>query len=1088
MFLEKLEIHGFKSFADKNRLVFPGLLENERRGLTSIVGPNGSGKSNIADAVRWVLGEQSTKTLRGKKSEDVIFSGSDKKSKLGMAEVSLYLNNSDKSFFANKLTPAILKTPEDKEDKNTDSEDSVPTEEDKMAAENDYRASESIDKIFMESSEIVITRRLYRDGDSEYLINNKRVRLSDIQMLLARASFGQKTYSVIGQGMVENFLNTSPAERKNFFDEATGVKQYQIKRDLSLNKLEGSQENLGQVNLLLAEIEPRLKSLTRQVEKLKKRAGLEEQLKGLQSDYYRQSWHEINSKLVKSNEQYLALEKLKREQEQKLEVAAAVLSELSSQPAVSEEFYELQKRFAAVQERRGYALKQLERLETWKEIKAEAGGDASADVWLEKNKQALSDLEKVNNDIAAAQKLLIEAADVKNKEQDLNDWKNESEILTKERQRLEAWLEMKLESQGQFDLSFLNSKRTELAREQEEIGAEMKQLDLELEDKARKSGEQQEEKKRLAEKISALNQELQKLNSRAGNKDGAAINERLERSLRRLIEAEQEADIQKIKEILKEIRVEINLIIKLSSGRGEEDNINRIQEELSVQTMAREELLENLQELNLTIRGQQERRRLLEDRSRRLSRELVETEKKLEQGQEKFDAAATKEQLADLAKKIVALNAKIEPVRAEISRQRLEREAQRERLFGLQRRAQDLEREAASAQRQAGELKLNAAKQEMRLEDLTAAILKYRQHPALEKLDKDGWEKERQAAQAAASKLETEAGQLDQKIKHFSTEQEDKRRRLVEAQKSVHELQIEISRLSQDLNELKINSTRQETRLEDLEQNIRLQELDLAAIKNTPPDKIIDLDKARPEIERLKQQLENIGGIDPETEKEYDDTKVRYDFLFGQTDDLSRTIKSMEKIIAELDLTIKDRFDAEFKVISEKFNEYFKILFGGGNAKISRLFEASVGDQAGEETETAFDKTMKKIKYLKKYNATGLTGIEIEATPPGKKISSIAMLSGGERALTAIALICAIISANPAPFVMLDEVDAALDESNSERLAKILDDLSGETQFIVITHNRALMRRANVLYGVTMQADGVSQLLSMKLEDVKSAR
>ncbi|MFA7050163.1 MAG: AAA family ATPase, partial [Patescibacteria group bacterium] len=203
------------------------------------------------------------------------------------------------------------------------------------------------------------------------------------------------------------------------------------------------------------------------------------------------------------------------------------------------------------------------------------------------------------------------------------------------------------------------------------------------------------------------------------------------------------------------------------------------------------------------------------------------------------------------------------------------------------------------------------------------------------------------------------------------------------------------------------------------------------------------------------------------------------------------TIKSLERVIVELDTLIKDRFDCEFKVISEKFNEYFKILFNGGQAKIFPIKEEPLemnetNDGQGEGGEVIVSqstKNLKKIKYLKKYNAIGLSGVDILAVPPGKKISSVSMLSGGERALTAIALICAIISANPAPFVVLDEVDAALDEANSERLAQILDDLSDKTQFIAITHNRATMKRANILYGVSMGSDGISKLLSIKLDD-----
>ncbi len=248
MYLEKLEIQGFKSFANKNGLVFPGLIEGGRRGLTAVVGPNGSGKSNIADAVRWALGEQSMKMLRGKKSEDIIFSGSDKKGKLGMAEVSLFFNNEDRQ------------------------------------APIDY-------------SQFVLTRRLYRDGESEYLINNSKVRLLDVQLLLAKANVGQKTYSVIGQGMVEGFLNTSLSERKEFFDEATGVKQFQIKRDDSLNKLRASLEHLGQAEMLLGEIEPRLANLTRQVSRLKKRGEIEIELRALQLSYFRTIWHEIRLKI-----------------------------------------------------------------------------------------------------------------------------------------------------------------------------------------------------------------------------------------------------------------------------------------------------------------------------------------------------------------------------------------------------------------------------------------------------------------------------------------------------------------------------------------------------------------------------------------------------------------------------------------------------------------------------------------------------------------------------------------------------------------------------------------------------------------------
>jgi len=362
-------------------------------------------------------------------------------------------------------------------------------------------------------------------------------------------------------------------------------------------------------------------------------------------------------------------------------------------------------------------------------------------------------------------------------------------------------------------------------------------------------------------------------------------------------------------------------------------------------------------------------------------------------------------------------------------------------------------------------------------------------------------DKEKIELKKKLEKIEAEAGEINKKINGLNLEEEKEKDRLFSLQKEIHNLQNEINDLSRKLNDLKINSTRFETKLEDLEAEIRENLGSLKEVREKKFSGAINMEEAKEKIGQFKRQLELIGGIDPETTKEYKETKERFDFLSGQVKDLMSAIKSLEKIIEELDLTIKERFDKEFKIISGKFEEYFKILFNGGVAKIIKVMEEEekevpeqIPDEPGGLGEGIAENSikergeksgldLKKIKFLRKHNATGLAGIEIAATPPGKKIKSVAMLSGGERALTAIALICAIISANPSPFVVLDEVDAALDEANSERLAKILDDLSHKTQFIVITHNRASMRRANILYGVTMGDDGVSKLLSIKLEE-----
>jgi chromosome segregation protein len=882
MFLEKLEIQGFKSFANKNTLVFPGMLDKERRGITAIVGPNGSGKSNIADAVRWVLGEQSMKQLRGKKSEDVIFSGSDKKGKLGMAEVSLYLNN-----------------------------------------ENSGGRDVSIDY-----SQIILTRRLYRDGASDYLLNNARARLADIQILLAKAKFGQKTYSVIGQGMVEGFLNTSLAERKEFFDEATGVKQFQIKRDESLNKLRLSYENITQAEMLLSEIDPRLKSLTRQVNKLKRREEVETETKDLQLAYYGKSWHEINNKFSQTSKRFLELDKIKIEKDKKLETLNRKLEQMEKEGGTNDDFSNFEKELSLTQSRK--------------------------------------------------------------------------DRLTKEFAKLDAQRELKFEASGQFDLSWLSSKKEEIEKEIKKIGTETKNLEGEIKQTREEKEKFIKEKESISAGISRANTELQTPGeAQAGNKI-----EKIKISIRgllaKLAAAGAEEDPGKIKKIISEIKegLEKLLIISEKEEGIDTTRIAKAQNELTRLMRSQEETFEKINEKSLSISSATERKKLLEEKLKQLKNESNSIGEKLKQHQGGF----------------------------------------------------------------------NMGEQQQARENLKDEL--------------NGIEKDERA--------------IKEKIVSLGEKESAKRALIFEAQKNIQFLQNEINLLAGQLNEIKIESTRYETRLEDLETEIRHELGDLKKIRETNPAGEIDSEAIWGKINNLKRQLDQIGGIDPEIEKEYLETKGRFDFLSGQTKDLSEAIKSLEKIIKELDLTIKERFDKEFKLISQKFEEYFKILFDGGQAKIIKVLaeeeleeknnesgpaKIETGEEGGAKKENT---DLKRIKYLQKFNATGLAGIEIQATPPGKKIKSISMLSGGERALTAIALICAIISANPSPFVVLDEVDAALDEANSERLAKILDDLSYKTQFIVITHNRASMRRANILYGVTMQDDGMSKLLSIKLDEAEN--
>jgi chromosome segregation protein len=357
MYLQRIELQGFKSFASKTVLEFPAVnsvahsANNGIGGVTAIVGPNGSGKSNVVDAVRWVLGEQSLKLLRGKKATDVIFAGSAQKSQLGLAEVSLYLNNED------RLAPV------------------------------DY-------------SEIVITRKLYRDGDSDYLINKQTVRLFDVVMLLARANFGQNTYSVIGQGMVDRIVNYSAQERKDFFDEATGVKQFQIKRDRSVSKLKKSRENLERVKTLLQELDPHLKSLTRQVNRLQKRKEVEIELRDLQIQYYGRLWLDLDSAYQIQAGAFALKEKDKIKLEQQVGGLQERLEELSQERGRAETFSRLQADYDKLAGQRNAWWQQLA------EVKGQLTGEylklGQPDLsWLEKRQSAIDEqLKNLNYEIA----------------------------------------------------------------------------------------------------------------------------------------------------------------------------------------------------------------------------------------------------------------------------------------------------------------------------------------------------------------------------------------------------------------------------------------------------------------------------------------------------------------------------------------------------------------------------------------------------------------------------------------------------------------------------------------------------------------
>lgn len=862
MYLEKLTIQGFKSFANEAELVFT-------RRLTAIVGPNGSGKSNIADAVRWVLGEQSPKLLRGKKADDVIFSGSEKKSRLSFAQVDLHLDNADHQ------------------------------------APIDY-------------TKIIVSRKIYRNGESEYLLNNNKVRLSDIQLLLAKSHFGQKTYSVIGQGTIDRLLTISSSERKDFFDEATGVKQYQIKKDQAINKLQHTHENLLQAENVLNEILPRLRSLKRQVNKLEAKEKLESELHQLQTNFYSFLTDRLQTDLDKVKD-------AKAKQQEKIDKVQAQLNELQ---------------------------KKLE--------SQSAGSSRSADFdLLQKKLAALQD---------------------------------EYNLLSREKTKLEGARDLDMIKSGQGDLVWLQSSLDNLATKENKLKIQLT--------------EKQQETKQTETELKQL--EI------------------------------QERDIQT------KLKQTENLWQEHLQPTADWDQLEKQADSLRQEYRVIDQELESINNLE----GWQIFKTKLKTFGQKVYGFLKAVKKPEQLDQSKM--------MAELKK---LLEQKDQSSTA-IHKLKTSQELIQQNISSLEHQLQEIVQEKNKLQE---EIKLNNSGKPTTGNNLTDIN----------------------------NRLQTQAQTIEKvslEIAEFNNKEEGKKQQILDWQKDYSRLQYDLNLLSNQLNNLNIELAKLETRWEDLQREIRDEFPTFTA------SKVVSLDpgETKHKILDIKRQLSIIGGIDDATLQEYQEVKERADFLEQQTTDLNQAMQSLKKLIKELDETIAQQFNDSFKNINTLFSKYFKKLFDGGSAKL--LLEMKqpedrpegdrpLGGELGEDSDGDDEEDVEKQKSNKLHFDSLDYNIEIIATPPGKKVSGINMLSGGEKALTSIALISAIIANNPSPFVVLDEVDAALDESNSIRFAEIVDELSDKTQFITITHNRATMHQAKILYGVTMGEDGVSHLLSVNFEE-----
>lgn len=1184
MRLKKLYIHGFKSFADRVEMTF-------EHGVTGVVGPNGCGKSNISDAVRWVLGEQSARQLRGSKMEDVIFNGTEKRRRMAYCEVTLTFDNEDRS---------------------------LPS---------DY-------------TEVAVTRRVFRTGESEYLLNGAACRLKDVVDLFRDTGIGRDGYSIVGQGRVGEILSQKSEDRRQVFEEAAGIVKYKARKSEAEKRLDNTEQNLSRIADIISELESRLEPLRLQSEDARKYLAMREEQKGLdlnvfliRSERYQEKIAELRLTAESMRE---TLAQNEREQQALNERRESVQNQLSEREEKAAELREsLQALIQEVEAQEGQANVLRERLAASRReqarvedekraaeegetgmrrrietLEGEIAREGEAVAAREERQTALDRaLEEAE---AAAARLETEAEDAKERVirfmNDMGDVKSEQARLTALGEAIDRQLASL--SAGAEEDSRVTADLTRAVEDAEGVWDEendrlkaLNEAAREISERTRRAGEEYERLTAESQKLLSIKQELgsrlklltemqrdyegynlsvKQVLMEAERRGGAGVHgvvasilhapQKLERALDMVlggtlqnVVVDRDEDAKAMIEYLKRNRYGRATFLPISSIRGRTldmgerrvlsmpgcvglasemvtyDPIYRgIVENLLGRTVIAEDLNSGIaiqragryQFRLVTLDGDvmhsggsmtggsvQSRMTSLLSREReitestenmkKLTEKLAQAQNQLKKGEE--ERAALKRERAQLfddvhqqeiavtraedhlARAREELNghtgraARVNEARAQLAEQKAEilsqldalgqrRETTEDEGEALRKKAQALQtslsekRAALNAQRQeAGDARVALATAKRGFEALKQD---------LSRLNAQKGDAARALAEAAESllalacrlkadeeALTTEEGRLELARRGLNGAREDFQRAdesRLKAQTELKEISESAERLRVATEEFTDRSHRAEMALSraenDLEQmTARIWEDYQLTYEGAEPFRDPDFKLAESEkrLNTLRAAIRAMGPVNVSAMDEYRETSERYTELAAQRDDLERAKNDLMGIISELTGKMETQFRAQFEQLDVYFRQTFTELFGGGRAEL-RL----------EDPKDALN-----------------TGIEIVAQPPGKKLQMLSLLSGGERALTAIAILFAMLKLKPTPFCILDEIEAALDDANIDNFAEYLQTYSNKTQFVVVTHRKGTMSRCDALYGVAMEEKGVSKLVSVKLAD-----
>ena len=1181
MYLKSIEIHGFKSFA--NKIVF-----QFHNGITGIVGPNGSGKSNVADAVRWVLGEQRIKQLRGASMQDVIFSGTELRKPLGYAYVAITLDNSDH-------------------------------------------------QLAIDYNEVTVARRIYRSGESEYLLNGTPCRLKDVNELFYDTGIGKEGYSIIGQGQIDKILSGKPEERRELFDEAAGIVKFKRRKLAAQKKLEDEQQNLVRVNDILSELEKQIGPLEKQSETAKIYLKKKEELKTLDVNMFLLENQRLQEQLKDAQEKYdIASEDLEntskqyeniKEEYEKIEGQITLLDETIEKNrsaltdtsmlrgklegeinVLKEQIHSARNNEEHLKQRREAVLNEIAAKNQDKEgILSDKGQIDEQVAEIEKKrdeaKAALtavqSCIEELNNQIEGGKNAIIEAlnarATIKSK---LGRYDTMTEQVNIRKAELTSRiLRMKSdEAQQEETLKALNDEFEKINEEirtlNDAVESKEEKLTLlreTLADKDKKLRDTQvsyhQEKSRLealsnlTERYEGYGGSVKKVMERKEQEKGivgvVADIIKVDKKYETAIETALGGNIQNIvtndEETAKRM---IGYLKQTKAGRATFlplTSITHPQEFKNPESLKEKGVLGMADEL---VHVDEKYRNVAKamlgrivvvdqvDNAVRIARKfdygirMVTLEGELlvpggaisggafknnsnllgrRREMEEMEASVKK-----YLKEVDTLLQEIEDTKAERNKLRLsleEDKASLQKKFIEQNTARLNVIKAKERKEEASESSLELKNEEREIESQIQEIRLSKEEISRELQDSETLEKQTEgkikecqvlldekrseesenlagvnALEVEVEKMLQQQGFHQQNVDRINTELERSKSELSEIeegllgntkdieQKENNIRQIEETiqashtsqndtekQLQEDITKKEELSAKQKNFFKDREalsekmagldkevyrlnaQREKLQDMtesqinymwdeyeitlsDAAGMRN---EELNDLPAMKRDISTLKDQIKKLGDVNVNAIEDYKNLMERYSFLKTQHDDLIEAEKTLEGIITELDTAMRKQFHEKFGEISREFDKVFKEMFGGGKGTLELMEDEDILE----------------------------AGIRIIAQPPGKKLQNMMQLSGGEKALTAIALLFAIQNLKPSPFCLLDEIEAALDESNVSRFAKYLHKLTRHTQFIVITHRRGTMEQVDRLYGITMQEKGVSTLVSVNLID-----